>query len=56
MLGADQVIRDPTVKVLEDEDVSIETLVCSVLSTLQNLSKKLEKSKVCFFADYLFPF
>lgn len=56
VLGADQVIRDPTVKVLEDEDVSIETLVCSVLSTLQNLSKKLEKSKVCFFADYLFPF
>ncbi|XP_012778643.1 testis-expressed protein 47 [Maylandia zebra] len=45
VLGADQVIRDPAVKVLEDEDVSIETLVCSVLSTLQNLSKKLEKSK-----------
>lgn len=56
MLGADQVIRDPAVKVLEDEDVSIETLVCSVLSTLQNLSKKLEQSKVCFFADDLFPF
>ncbi|XP_030610448.1 testis-expressed protein 47 [Archocentrus centrarchus] len=44
VLDAGQVIEDPVVKILEDE-VSTETLVCRVLSTLQNLSEQLETSQ-----------
>ncbi|XP_040885191.1 testis-expressed protein 47 [Toxotes jaculatrix] len=45
VLDADQGARDPGAKGLEEEDESTETLVCSVLSALQNLGKQLEISK-----------
>lgn len=48
-------IEDPAVKTLEDE-ASSETLVCRVLSALQNLSEQLETSQVCFFAEHLVIF
>ncbi|XP_058476322.1 testis-expressed protein 47 isoform X1 [Solea solea] len=38
--------ENPAAKGLEEEDESTETLVCSVLAALQNLSKHLELSKM----------
>ncbi|XP_018544936.1 testis-expressed protein 47 [Lates calcarifer] len=45
VVDADQVAEDRGAKGVEEEEESTETLVCSVLSALQNLAEHLEISK-----------
>lgn len=47
MLDVDQGDGDIRAKRLEEEEESTETLVCTVLSELQNLGEHLKISKVC---------
>lgn len=46
MLNAGQVDGNPVVRKLEEDEESIESLVCSVLTPLQKLVKHLETPEV----------
>lgn len=54
MLTAEQAAESAGIKELEEDEERTATLICSVLSALQNLGKRLEISKVCcLFVDYI---